>query len=398
MTNKLGHSQFPSIKLDQLVYVEIEENNGGMMLSISEEGFSFRAVSPVRPNGRIPFAFSINGIDKLGGFGKIEWTQDDGKVAGLHFTDVTSEFLATLRKWLAQMSVPAASSSSHNNGSRLEQPVSEPAKEPIPEFIVDDSKSQVKREVGSNFGQSFTAFEPNLDSSVQAPSCVAQAHPPERNAPVLSEWSYPSGLQEPARPRVNRLALTAVAVFFVALIILLYGYREEVGQSLISLGQKMSSSSETSQSQPIKEPETQKPAMEPKTIPATPATTESIPAPQSESANPRLSTDVRSAPANSTLPEKTDAAFRDARPAPTVDATAITDSRSHDPADQVRSLWSAVAQGNTSAEVTLAKLYLIGGGVTKSCDQARVLLQAAAKKGNGEALDKLSQINQQGCP
>jgi TPR repeat protein len=46
----------------------------------------------------------------------------------------------------------------------------------------------------------------------------------------------------------------------------------------------------------------------------------------------------------------------------------------------------------------LAKLYLIGGGVTKNCDQAKVLLQAAAKKGNGEAIDKLSQLQKQGCP
>ena len=66
--------------------------------------------------------------------------------------------------------------------------------------------------------------------------------------------------------------------------------------------------------------------------------------------------------------------------------------------EQARSLWSAVAQGNTSAEVALAKLYLIGGGVTKNCDQAKVLLQAAAKKGNGEAIDKLSQLQNQGCP
>jgi TPR repeat protein len=68
------------------------------------------------------------------------------------------------------------------------------------------------------------------------------------------------------------------------------------------------------------------------------------------------------------------------------------------PAEQVRELWSEVGQGNTSAEVTLAKLYLIGGRVKKNCDQARVLLKAAAKKHNSEAITKLSQITRQGCP
>jgi type II secretory pathway predicted ATPase ExeA len=74
------------------------------------------------------------------------------------------------------------------------------------------------------------------------------------------------------------------------------------------------------------------------------------------------------------------------------------ETRSQDPVEHARWLWAAVAQGNTSAEVTLAELYLIGQGVTQNCDQARVLLKAAAKKGSGEAIDKLAKLEQQGCP
>src|ERR1700716_2065454 len=99
MTNRL-HSQYPSIKLDQLVYVELPSNNGGMMLSVSEEGFSFRAVTPVEAGGPVSFAFATNGFDKLAGYGKIDWVQDDGKVAGLQFTEVSAEFKSGLRKWL----------------------------------------------------------------------------------------------------------------------------------------------------------------------------------------------------------------------------------------------------------------------------------------------------------
>jgi TPR repeat protein len=74
------------------------------------------------------------------------------------------------------------------------------------------------------------------------------------------------------------------------------------------------------------------------------------------------------------------------------------ETRSQDPVEHARWLWAAVAQGNTSAEVTLAELYLIGQGVTQNCDQARVLLKAAAKKGSGEAIDKLAKLEHQGCP
>ena len=68
-----------------------------------------RAVSPVRTTSRTPFSFVINGAQKLEGFGKIEWTKDDGKVAGLQFTDVTTEFLNSLRTWLAELCIPSAS-------------------------------------------------------------------------------------------------------------------------------------------------------------------------------------------------------------------------------------------------------------------------------------------------
>jgi hypothetical protein len=60
-------------------------------------------------------------------------------------------------------------------------------------------------------------------------------------------------------------------------------------------------------------------------------------------------------------------------------------------------LWSAVEKGSVAAEVTLAELYAHGDGVTRSCDQARVLLYAAASKGNAEADRELSQIASGGC-
>src|SRR5262249_27711637 len=64
---------------------------------------------------------------------------------------------------------------------------------------------------------------------------------------------------------------------------------------------------------------------------------------------------------------------------------------------EARLLWAKVAKGDTFAEVALAKLYLTGDGVTKSCVQARLLLTAAADKGNADAQQKLAQLNRKGC-
>jgi hypothetical protein len=65
--------------------------------------------------------------------------------------------------------------------------------------------------------------------------------------------------------------------------------------------------------------------------------------------------------------------------------------------DAVRLLWVAVEKGNSSAEVTLAGLYNQGRGVKKNCEQTRVLLSAAARKGNALAQKNLQQFIRESC-
>jgi len=68
-----------------------------------------------------------------------------------------------------------------------------------------------------------------------------------------------------------------------------------------------------------------------------------------------------------------------------------------DTPEAVRLLWIAIEKGNPSAEVTLAELYWHGRGVVRNCDQTRILLTAAVRKGSSEALKRLKQFQQEGC-
>jgi PilZ domain len=65
--------------------------------------------------------------------------------------------------------------------------------------------------------------------------------------------------------------------------------------------------------------------------------------------------------------------------------------------DDVASLWQAVENGDAVAEVALANHYAAGAGVEKNCAQARVLLEAAAKRGNEAATKRLIQLRSSGC-
>src|SRR5579872_2000479 len=55
-------------------------------------------------------------------------------------------------------------------------------------------------------------------------------------------------------------------------------------------------------------------------------------------------------------------------------------------------LWKAVAKGNVAATITLSDLYLRGDGVPKNCDQAHLLLDAAARKGGKAAGERLRNL------
>jgi hypothetical protein len=66
--------------------------------------------------------------------------------------------------------------------------------------------------------------------------------------------------------------------------------------------------------------------------------------------------------------------------------------------DDVPRLWTYVEKGDTHAEVALANRYMRGDGVPQSCAQARILLEAAVKRGSAEAKQQLEDLGQAGCP
>lgn len=63
-----------------------------------------------------------------------------------------------------------------------------------------------------------------------------------------------------------------------------------------------------------------------------------------------------------------------------------------DPAEAAEWFWRSLEAGDMDAALPLADLYIAGKGVSRSCIQARILLDTAARKGNAEAAHKLGQL------
>ena len=367
-------------RLEQLVYVELEHGNGGMMLGVSEEGFSFRAVTPINDSGTIHFAFLIDGTQKLEGLGTIEWVQEGGKVAGIQFTDVNPDFERSLGRWLARLKDPlrppqrteiaAGRRDPENDGDEGHPPTdAPPATDPVQGAPADD--------ISPSF---------NLPAAINVQ--------PNRGVPqMFAPWEM---TEEASGPQSGNKTLAIVGILgLVALAIFLFFYHEQVGRSLIALGQKLSVVQEKQPAaNSVAAPTTTTPAT---TTPATPSpvvnpnpTAIEEKTPRAAQIRPKVVEPKQRAAA--TPPSRT---MKKANPVPVSPGIA---PHSQSGTEQVQTLWAGVSQGNTDAEVALARLYLIGKGVTKSCEQAKVLLSVAAKKGNVEAIDKLSQLKRQGCP
>lgn len=74
-----------------------------------------------------------------------------------------------------------------------------------------------------------------------------------------------------------------------------------------------------------------------------------------------------------------------------------TNGRSRDSAEASKWLWKAIAKHNAEATLLLSDLYLKGDGVSKNCDQARVLLDSAALQGAKSAGERLRHFQAFGC-
>jgi TPR repeat protein len=68
-----------------------------------------------------------------------------------------------------------------------------------------------------------------------------------------------------------------------------------------------------------------------------------------------------------------------------------------DSATAAQLLWKAVGKQNVQAALLLSDLYVRGDGVARNCDQARLLLVAAAKKGGTAAAQQLRSLESKGC-
>jgi outer membrane biosynthesis protein TonB len=90
-----------------LAYVELGENNGGIVLNIGEGGFAVRAAEVINEDALSRLRFQMHyAVQPLEVSGKIAWTSESRKEAGVRFTDLRNDALLEIKTWISQEALP----------------------------------------------------------------------------------------------------------------------------------------------------------------------------------------------------------------------------------------------------------------------------------------------------
>src|SRR3984893_12628730 len=109
--------QTPRMKVMGLAYVNLDPDNGGIILDISEGGLCFQSTGPVKQTETIRFWYShrshqimarqaeaqTRGVSRLIEAGsELAWTDETRKKGGLRFTNLSAEAREQIREWIRQ--------------------------------------------------------------------------------------------------------------------------------------------------------------------------------------------------------------------------------------------------------------------------------------------------------
>ncbi len=387
-------------KTQSLVYLELGRENGAVMLNLSEDGCGFQAISPVKL-GKTRFAFQISGGRRIAGEAEVEWVDEAGVTGGLHFLDLQPEARKQVRMWLNDTNAPE-----------------EPGEGVTIAAAPVDALRQSWVEAQNWKASAAPAPPKETQRDVRPQSSVGVAEDPALSAP----WANmpPGGLPvlEDVRARfplmrgddsygdsrarsAARWRGLAMLATLVAAGALLYVYQKEAGESLIWLGETLAGRTKASAAVPAnKSPAPAETAQAPVEANEAPEETPAEVAPKTApDATP--TTEPELTQSKQLPPAQSEAVIRSTQPRPESILEQPAGRQKAEPprseGETVASLWDAVQGGSIAAEMSLAERFARGEGVEKNCDQARVLLKAAAGKGNREARLRLYQLESGGC-
>jgi len=382
--------QSPRKLMNRVLSIQVEPNIQAIVQNISDEGLCFHALTPITQSGTIRFSFAENG-QRTEAVGELVWIDPTRRTGGLRFTSMTLASRERIRSWMDQAAaLPNAAA------------VSEPAP---PRATVTPPPPAVPDAVQPNPAP--RAYVPPPGMPVVQPTMPGFALLENETPHMPYTWEQEMARQE-YRPKFFQGFVTGalITAILAAIVFFAYGNPAAVLAQWRAITGATSATRNTTDTPPppaAVPPGATSQELPPSATTEAPATSAPLPEP---TGNPpangaavpppaeRPSSGDHAASAPPSTPPKADSGDAEFAQA---ERYLRDKSGPGSSAAAANSLWAAVKKGNVSAEIALADLYARGDGVTKNCDQARVLLRAAAEKGSSIASQQLAQIVRSGC-
>ena len=240
--------------MDKHAYINIEPNNGGIVLNVSDEGLCFHSFDPVRRNGPVRFWFSQHN-QRIEAEAELAWT-DATQKGGLRFKALPAEAREQIRNWISEPGTSIAAGQT-----------------------VGPSPLALRAFPAHNA----TLLDLKVISADTAPPAVLPQNAAMRTPLHGFSGGFAAGL--------------AVSLLVIG-VLLFHMYRNQVGESLIRLGERFTASS-NAQSQTVSPlAETAAPAPQTITPPQQPVSS----APQTVASPPQVVVPARGTASPSVAP------------------------------------------------------------------------------------------------
>jgi hypothetical protein len=96
--------QTPRTTIEKHAYINIEPNNGGIVLNVSSGGLCFHSFDPVKRNGAVRIWFSDHN-QRIDAEAELAW-MDETQKGGLRFKALPPEAREQIRHWMSQPTMP----------------------------------------------------------------------------------------------------------------------------------------------------------------------------------------------------------------------------------------------------------------------------------------------------
>src|SRR5260370_28899274 len=87
---------------EKFAFIQLERDDGGAVLNVSEGGLSFNTFAPMEQTGPIHFWFSLNLNERIDAWGEVTWTDETKKLGGLRFIRVPERAERQIREWISR--------------------------------------------------------------------------------------------------------------------------------------------------------------------------------------------------------------------------------------------------------------------------------------------------------